>query len=294
MLAAYAEDGAELSYDALRETAAALGWRTARRHSYERFSDLIADAAALPATEEGYVVRFSSGLRLKLKGAEYRRIHALVSRCTPLAIWEAIAAGDDLEAIRRDLPEEFWQDFAAIVGILSGQASAFEARVAAAAAGVSGLTDKELGLSLQMVADDATRPFLFGFRKTGKITGKARDSMCVRCGRPGTRCRATCRPRAWSALCRRTPDFPTSCGFRGPPRYAGRPPEDPAMPDSQPDQAATSEAAPVEAVLSQLADQVADIQVRVEALEEAPTPKQAALKELAHEVAECRAITEGR
>jgi RNA ligase len=80
----------------------------ARRHSYDSVSQLLLEAKDLPADEEGFVVRFDDGGRLKIKGAEYRRIHALISRITPLAMWEIMQAGDDLAKVRRDIPEEFW------------------------------------------------------------------------------------------------------------------------------------------------------------------------------------------
>jgi RNA ligase len=36
------------------------------------------------------------GLRLKVEEDEYKRIHEPISRVTPLAIWEAMAAGNDI------------------------------------------------------------------------------------------------------------------------------------------------------------------------------------------------------
>lgn len=176
MLAAYAEDGRELAYDDVLAICAALGWRAARRYAYAGIPDLVRQAATLPRNDEGFVVRFSDGLRLKLKGAEYRRIHALISRCTPLALWEAMVAGDNLEAIRRDLPEEFWTDFDSIATLLQAQVTAIEARVAEVAASVAHLSDKELGLTLGGLPGDA-RPYLFGFRKSGAVQGRAREAL---------------------------------------------------------------------------------------------------------------------
>src|SRR5689334_15913679 len=120
MLAAYDEAGAELTYAEVREIADLLGWRTAGRHAYQSMSQLMSEANDLSVDAEGFVVRFDDGLRLKIKGAEYRRIRALVSRITPLAMWEIMQAGDDLAKVRRDIPEEFWADFDAICGLLSG------------------------------------------------------------------------------------------------------------------------------------------------------------------------------
>ena len=176
MLAAYAKDGRELPREEIEHVSAAVGWRTAHRHTFGSVSHLIAHTSSLPATDEGFVLRFEDGSRLKLKGAEYRRIHALISRCTPIAMWEAMNAGDDMGAIRRDLPEEFWTDFDAIVGLLHDRVREIEDRVSKLAASVSHLSDKELGLALGTLPAD-TRQFLFGFRKGGAIVGKARDAL---------------------------------------------------------------------------------------------------------------------
>lgn len=177
LLAAYREDGIELTTGELSDLAEALGWRMAERFFYPSFADLAADAKALPATSEGFVLRFSDGLRIKVKGDEYRRIHSLISGCTPLSMWEAMMAGDDMEAIRRDLPEEFLPDFDAIVGIIGGKVSALTERVAAAVASAAHLTDKELGLSLSAYPEDM-RPFLFPYRKAGgKLDGRSREAL---------------------------------------------------------------------------------------------------------------------
>ena len=176
MLAAYDANGRELTYDEVLLVCEALGWRAARRHAFAGIAEMVSHAAALPRDDEGFVIRFSNGLRLKLKGAEYRRIHALISRCTPLAMWEAMNAGDDMAAIRRDLPEEFWADFDDIVRLLKASIAAAEARVAEVAASVAHLSDKELGLCLNSLPEDA-RLYLFGFRKSEAIVGKSRASL---------------------------------------------------------------------------------------------------------------------
>ena len=176
LLAAYNANGVELDFGAVEDVAIALGWRVARRHFYPSFADLLIDADILPASAEGFVIRFSDGTRLKVKGSEYRRIHALVSRCTPLSMWEAMAVGDDMEAIRRDLPEEFWGDFDQIVGLIGAQRDALVARIGEVAATVAHLSDKELGLGLNTLPEDA-RGYLFSFRKGGVLKGKPMQSI---------------------------------------------------------------------------------------------------------------------
>ena len=183
LLAAYDAGGTELTYAQLGPVAAGLGWPLAARYAYASFAELVAEAHALPATREGFVIRFADGLRLKVKGAEYRRIHALISRCTPLALWESLAAGDDLTQLRRDLPEEFWGDFDAISGLLQQQLAGLLARIKAAADSVAHLTDKDLGLVLAAQPDEV-RPFLFAWRKFGgQLVGKSQEAL-FRASRP--------------------------------------------------------------------------------------------------------------
>jgi RNA ligase len=177
LLATYDENGLELETAALQAVAAALEWRMAERYHYDSFADLVAEAHRLPASREGFVIRFANGMRLKVKGAGYRRIHALISHCTPLALWEAWAAGDNLNAIRRELPEEFWSDFDSITALLQQVMTAFTVRISQAVANVAGLNDKELGLRLAE-QPEAIRSFLFPWRKSGgNLTGKNREAL---------------------------------------------------------------------------------------------------------------------
>lgn len=75
----------------------------------------------IPKNEEGFVVRFESGLRVKIKGAEYMRIHKMISQMSPLSFWESMQGG----VVNRDyvtqLPEEFRADFEPILNSLEAQ-----------------------------------------------------------------------------------------------------------------------------------------------------------------------------
>lgn len=176
LLGAYRGDGSEIGYEELNATADRLGWRTAKRHSFAAVSDLLAVAGGLPASEEGFVIRFANGLRLKVKGDEYCRIHRMVSRLTPLAMWEALQAGDDLDSVRRQLPEEFWADFDAITAILQQNIADLIEAVKAEAEAVAGLSDKEVGLRLDRFPAEVRR-FIFPYRKSGGdlLSGRTRD-----------------------------------------------------------------------------------------------------------------------
>jgi RNA ligase len=178
LLAAYNRSGEEIPYDDLENIATCLGWNITTRRQFDSLQDLVTHTSNLSHEEEGFVIRFSNGLRLKIKGDEYRRIHALISRCTPLAMWEAMLAGDNLTDIRRQLPEEFWVDFDMIIDILESRISGIVDMVKQEADKVAHLSDKEVGLKLNQYPDDI-RSFIFPYRKNdgNLLVGKARIGL---------------------------------------------------------------------------------------------------------------------
>ncbi len=71
-------------------------------------NDMVTQDREVTGSEsEGYVVRFESGLRVKVKMADYLRLHKIVTNCTKRSIWEAMAAGSSLNEYMTDVPDEF-------------------------------------------------------------------------------------------------------------------------------------------------------------------------------------------
>lgn len=60
-------------------------------------------------SREGFVVRFQSGQRVKIKFEEYKRLHKLMTGISPKAIWEALRAGGDLAEVVERVPDEFFR-----------------------------------------------------------------------------------------------------------------------------------------------------------------------------------------
>ena len=58
---------------------------------------------------EGFVVKFQSGLRYKIKFEEYLRIHRIVTQVSSISIWEYLATGQPIEQILERVPDEFYQ-----------------------------------------------------------------------------------------------------------------------------------------------------------------------------------------
>jgi RNA ligase len=57
--------------------------------------------------EEGYVLRFESGFRMKIKFEEYVRLHRLVTNITHRRLWKMLSEGEDLSELKENVPEEF-------------------------------------------------------------------------------------------------------------------------------------------------------------------------------------------
>jgi RNA ligase len=167
-LAAYDGQGIELSYDEVARAAAALGLTIAERHAFSSILDLASFTKDLPVDREGFVVRFANGLRLKFKGDAYSRLHALIAGITPLNIWGLMAGGDDLDAVRETIPEEFWGDFDAIRGALEARRTALLAKVTALVESTRDLSDKDIGLRMSSF-DPLAAGYIFAVRKKGGV-----------------------------------------------------------------------------------------------------------------------------
>lgn len=57
--------------------------------------------------EEGYVVRFASGVRAKIKLSAYLTLHRLYTGTNERTVWEALAGGHDLGSLFDRVPDEF-------------------------------------------------------------------------------------------------------------------------------------------------------------------------------------------
>jgi len=130
--------GEECTYQQMVEEAGFLGVRPVKQEpGFSTLEELYEYCKALPATQEGFVVTFSNGLKVKIKGDTYCRIHKMISRMTPLSYWEAWDL--DLKDIPKEylaqLPEEFrdvsdalyqqiydmhWEPFKRIVQLYEG------------------------------------------------------------------------------------------------------------------------------------------------------------------------------
>lgn len=84
-----------------------LGFKVVRKFnkikSYEPLKHFI------PDSKEGYVVRFSNGDRIKIKGEEYLRLHKLMANVSTTAVWEMLSEGRDVLELLKDVPDELYK-----------------------------------------------------------------------------------------------------------------------------------------------------------------------------------------
>lgn len=57
--------------------------------------------------EEGYVVRFESGFRVKVKGLRYMELHRLITGISSRAVWETLSSKKSFDELLAVVPDEF-------------------------------------------------------------------------------------------------------------------------------------------------------------------------------------------
>jgi RNA ligase len=59
--------------------------------------------------KEGYVIRFKSGFRMKIKGEEYKRLHKILTNFSSKDIWELMKEGKPMDEFLDRVPDEFYK-----------------------------------------------------------------------------------------------------------------------------------------------------------------------------------------
>lgn len=98
--------GKEYDFYQLRALSAVLGLPVPKNYYGLSLEAVAAKAAELGPNEEGFVIRYKSGLRLKVKGQEYLRIHKFVSNFNLKAVAQAIYDGR-LEEVSAVCPDNY-------------------------------------------------------------------------------------------------------------------------------------------------------------------------------------------
>ena len=84
-----------------------VGFRVVKK--YDGISDYSSLKEMVNDNEEGFVVRFSNGSRMKVKGEEYIRLHKILTNISTTTVWEVLATDGDMNEMLRDVPDEFYK-----------------------------------------------------------------------------------------------------------------------------------------------------------------------------------------
>jgi RNA ligase len=75
---------------------------------YDGIKDYSTLKGIIKDNQEGFVIRFSNGDRMKIKGEEYLRLHKIMTEVSTKSVWEILSNGDNMEDLLKDVPDEFY------------------------------------------------------------------------------------------------------------------------------------------------------------------------------------------
>jgi RNA ligase len=75
---------------------------------YDGIKDYSVLKSMISNNAEGFIVKFSNGDRMKIKGEEYLRLHRIMTNVSTTAVWEILSSGGDMTEILKDVPDEFY------------------------------------------------------------------------------------------------------------------------------------------------------------------------------------------
>ena len=97
------ETGVEIPYDDISFD----GWDIVNK--YDGIKDYTTLKGMVENNAEGFVVRFSNGDRMKIKGEEYLRLHKVMTNVSTTGVWELLSNGGDINEFLKDVPDEFYK-----------------------------------------------------------------------------------------------------------------------------------------------------------------------------------------
>ncbi len=76
---------------------------------YDGITDYTTLKEMIDNNAEGFVVEFSNGDRMKVKGEEYVRLHKIMTNLSTTAVWEVLSNGGSMDELLKDVPDEFYE-----------------------------------------------------------------------------------------------------------------------------------------------------------------------------------------
>lgn len=147
-----------------------LGFKLVPQYTVNDFRELksmVADDA------EGFIVAFTNGDKIKIKGAEYCRLHKVMTCISTLSVWDCLRNNDSLEEILKDVPDEFYAKIKEYRDDLQGNFNfvkvSIEQEFKLINKKLGEVSDKEFAL---YITNHRFKPFLFSLRN-GRVIDQA-------------------------------------------------------------------------------------------------------------------------
>jgi len=94
----------------IENEAKTLNIRCVKSYKFETISQIEEYLKIPKGTEiEGFVCKYSDGLRVKIKSDDYKRLHKILSGFGEKDIWESLSQGKSLDSFLNTVPDEFFQ-----------------------------------------------------------------------------------------------------------------------------------------------------------------------------------------
>jgi RNA ligase len=100
------DDETEATYEQLEMIARGANCDVVKR--YDGIKDYSTLKGIIKDNQEGFVIRFSNGDRMKIKGEEYLRLHKVMTNLSTTAVWEVLSNGGSMDDLLKDVPDEFY------------------------------------------------------------------------------------------------------------------------------------------------------------------------------------------
>lgn len=144
-----------------------LQFNTTKLHAFDNIDSIVETSHKLSKDEEGYVVKFKNGVRVKIKGDEYCRIHKLVSLFSKKRVWELLrdCAMAEIEKYKVELPEEFLDEFNQYIHEILVEKQILINKIRAYYELTKEFDDKRLGQEISKRRGTIEAKFVFACRK---------------------------------------------------------------------------------------------------------------------------------
>jgi len=149
------------------------GFRLLKWYDFSSIDEIVSLCEKLSANEEGFVVRFSGNLRIKIKSLAYLLAHKAKSMLSPLSAWESLMLCLDMKEVIKSLPDEFFETWTFLISIFEQKFAKKMDEIKKDYIATRDMSDKELGMS-----NIPQKNFIFAARKNNLLTEAHKPGKC--------------------------------------------------------------------------------------------------------------------